>query len=809
MKYNVVLFLLITTAASGQVEIAAPNRSVAIIDDAGSLVLNPAGLGIGRGENMLILGRSDMGAGNSVATHASFYFQTSHLGLGLTAARYGRNYFHWGSAQHLGYGIYLGDAFHFSSEGLEALDMGVLYRGIPHLSAGIMWKNLWSRLRDGREDQLAGFGLALRPLGNRFTVAYDHLFAFPASFTSDGRDLGGTAQVEAEILDGLKLFASYNLETEGIQIGFGIGFGELSVETYHDLAESDYVANLAGIQTSSEIRRAIFRERAPTYVELSFERPLSDSPTPRVFFGPKTLVLKDLTDAINEMAKNQEIDGIILKPDLYVTGMGMMEEVMRALLDFKESGKAIYAFMDMGGDLAYAMATIADSIYLNTGGVLMVDGLAFGVGFLKGLFDKIGVEAQFYRRGDYKTAAEPFTRDSLTETSREAYEAVLADVHSVFSRMIMQGRGWSREKLEEVFDKALFTPQMALEAGLVDGLFHPDQIETRMEEVTGEEKVRIVRAARRPRQWAYDWEPSVTSKIALIYAEGPIIPGKSEPSPFGGGKIIGSVTTGRAIKSAREDKSVKAIVMRVNSPGGSVLASEDIWREVHRTTHPDSADMENRKPFIISMSDVAGSGGYYISCAADTIVADSGTITGSIGVLSGKLSFAGLFEKIGYSIDVVKEQPHAEQFSSHRPFSDEEGQRMQALVDGYYEQFLSRVSEGRNISRDEVDVIAQGRIWSGADAVEIGLVDELGGLDRALEIACDAAGLKRDKYQLKVYKGVEEVKFTVPLDSRSDLLRLMEAFETDIPVTWILDRAKLIHDEPFLFLMEEELIPKD
>jgi len=801
------MFLLVMTSTVFGQEPVAPATSVAITDDAGSLVLNPAGLGISRGENLLFLSQSKLNGSNG--NDVSLYFQSKRTGLGFTFREEGRNLFHWGGGQHLGLGFYLGNTSHFSSDGYEAIDLGIIFRGFPQFSGGVMWKNLWSRKRDGREDQTINLGLAFRPFGNRFTVAYDHRISFPALTYDRPDNLGGVAQVQTEILDGVKLFASYDLEAEGVQLGVGFGFGEMSIETYHDLdKEYESVRNLTGLFVSEEIRRAIVRKSPPTFVELSFGRPISDSPSPRAFFGPKVVTLKDLRDEIREMAENPEIDGIILRPDLYATGIGMMEEIYSSLLDFKERGKTIYAFMNAGYDISYALATVADSIYLNSGGILGVDGLAMSIGFLKGLFDKVGIEAQVYRRGDYKTAAEPFTRDSLTETSREAYEAVLADIHAVFSSMIMQGRGWSKEKLNEIYEGALFTPPMALEAGLIDGIFHPDQIATKMEKITGE-KVKILTVDKRPKQWVYDWKSAMLPKIAIIYAEGPILPGRSVPSPFGGEKIIGSITTSGAIRKAREDRSVKVIVMRVNSPGGSILASEDIWREVHRTTHPDSADENYQKPFIVSMANVAGSGGYYISCAADTIVADSSTITGSIGVLSGKISFGGLLEKIGYKVEVVKEQPHAEQTSPFRPFTEEEGQRMQAIVDSYYEQFLARVSEGRGMSRDEVDSIAQGRIWSGVDAKEIGLVDELGGLDRALEIAREVSGLKEDQYQLVIYKGVEESPFRFYVETKSDLFRFFDSFETDIPFSQILDRARMIQNEPFLFLMDGELISID
>ena len=805
MKKISIVIMLLSFSIFGQF---IPNTSVTVSDDASGLVINPAGLGVSRGFNMLFLSPLDFTKLDSTQEDFGVYFQAGRTGFGFTYLKEDPDLFHWGSGEHFWKGIYLGSTTHFSSDGYEKIDLGMMYRGFSWISSGLSWKNLWSRERKGvRLPQEFGLGIAFRPFGNRMTIAYDHRLSFDAeTFFENVTDLGGVLQINTEPIDGIKLFTSYNTKDNGIQIGIGIGFAEASMETYHNLDEDNqYGSSLVGFHVSQEIRRSIIPKKASTFVEMAFDTPITDSPTPKVFFGPKTITLRDLIQKIRDMTDNPTIDGIILKPDNYHSGMGMMDELIQAFRYFKQSGKKIYAFMDSGSDVSYALACVADSIYLNRGGFLAVDGLALGVGFLKGLFDKIGVEAQFYRRGDYKTAAEPFTREHLTETSREAYEAVLNDLHTIFSEMILKGRNWTPEKLNEVYAKALYTPPMALETGLIDGIFHPDQIETKMKEIAGE-KVKIKKVNKLPRQWVYDWEPVIGPKIALIYAEGPIYPGKSEPSPFGGDKIIGSETTAGAIQAAREDKSVKAIVMRVNSPGGSVLASEDIWREVHRTTHPDSADEENQKPFIISMANVAGSGGYYISCAADTIVADSACITGSIGVLSGKISLGGLFKKIGYNVDIIKETPHAEQFGMHRTFTEEEGQQMQAIVDSYYEQFLDRVSEGRGMTIEEVDAVAQGRIWSGIDAKEKGLVDILGGLDTAIEVARKKANLEEDKYDLQIYKGVEPLSFEFNLKTKSELMKILEMFETDVPITKMLDRAKLINDERFLYLMEEELI---
>ncbi|MCH8010518.1 MAG: signal peptide peptidase SppA [Candidatus Marinimicrobia bacterium] len=788
----------------------APMYSTATTDDGISLANNPGGLGISRDFNMYLLKPLNFSKLDSVQNDFSIFMQMKRSGFGFTHLENGIDLLHLGSGEHLWKGFYMGSTSHFSSDGYEAVDIGLLYRGYSWLSAGLNWKNLWSRQRGGqRADQIVNLGLAVRPLGNRVTIAYDHRFLFEAGSFKNNTDLGGNIQIHMEFVDGLKLFANYDTQMKGIQLGLSVGLGTVSVESFHNMDKNgDYTNSLFGIQVSEEIRRVLFENKTPTYIELSFERRITDSPTPRAFFGPKTITLKELIDDIDEMAERTDVDGIILKPDNYVSGLGIMEEVTQALHRFKKKGKKILAFINSTGESQYVFACVADSIFLNSGGFINVDGVAFTVGFFKNLFDKIGIGAQIYRRGDYKTAAETLTEEKLTETSREAYEAVLADFQETFSQMIRKGRGFTEAQLEEIYATALFTPEMALKAGLIDGIYHPDQIEKKIKAIAGDE-AKIVKAHKLPDLWDYDWESFAASKIALIYAEGPIVPGRSVPSPFGGDKIIGSETTAKAIRKAREDKSVKAIVMRVNSPGGSILASEDIWREVHRTTHPDSSDQENRKPFIISMGNVAASGGYYISCAADTIVADSNCITGSIGVLSGKLSLGGLFEKIGYNVDVVKEKSHAEMFGSHRLFTEEEGERMQAIVDSYYEQFLRRVSEGRDMTRDEVDKVAQGRIWTGVDAKELGLVDALGGLDKALEIAREKAGLEKDKYYLQIHTGVEKPKFQFEVKSKSDLMTFLDMFEDDIPVARLLDRAKLIHDEKFLYLMDGEFFIED
>ena len=369
----IAIILLVTATLSPQY---VPTTSSSITDDAGSVVINPAGLGISRGFNLLLLAPTDFTRPDSSQNDFSIFLQAGCTGFGFTQQKLGRNLLHWGSGEHIWRGIYLGSTSHFSKDGYEAIDFGVLYRGFPWVSTGLTWNNLWARKRGGqRASQALELGVAFRPMGNRLTLAYDHRVSFEAeTLFGNGTDLGGIAQIFVEPIDGLRVFSSYDTETKGIQIGVSIGFGKGSVETYHDLDDNgDYMKSLVGLHISREMRRSVPLRKVSTYIELAFEHPITDSPSPRVFFGPKTVTLKKLIDNIRDLTENPNIDGIILKPDGYSTGLGMMEEVYQALVEFKRAGKQIFAFINAARDAQYALASVADSIFLHSGGIINVD----------------------------------------------------------------------------------------------------------------------------------------------------------------------------------------------------------------------------------------------------------------------------------------------------------------------------------------------------------------------------------------------------------------------------------------------------
>src|SRR6185295_17037229 len=322
------------------------------------------------------------------------------------------------------------------------------------------------------------------------------------------------------------------------------------------------------------------------------------------------------------------------------------------------------------------------------------------VSFFKGTLDKVGIQAQFEGVGKYKNAPNQFTESGFTAPHREQMEALLDNLYGQFVAAIAQGRHRTPEQVQALVDAGPYDGPSALKAGLVDELLYQDQLDGRLKDANRLTPTRYVKGTR---GLGLDGRP----KIALVYVVGDIIPGRSQNSPLGGG-FAGSDTVAEALKDAREDGSVRAILLRVDSPGGSGTASEVIWREV--------ALARQKKPVVVSMGDLAASGGYYVAMGSDAIVAEPGTITGSIGVFGGKFSLHGLYDKIGISKEILLRGRHADVFSTYQPWSDEERARIRELMESFYRDFVTKVAQGRHKSFDDIHAIAQGRVWTGAEA---------------------------------------------------------------------------------------------
>ncbi len=416
------------------------------------------------------------------------------------------------------------------------------------------------------------------------------------------------------------------------------------------------------------------------------------------------------------------------------SGLATITEIRNALLDFKESGKFIYAYGNLYVQKAYYLATVADKVYLNPEGFIDLRGFSGNVVFIRGLLEKLDIEAQVIRHGKFKSAIEPLLYDEMSDANKEQ---TLAYIQSMWDNSVTDmsdSRGLGIERLNEIADGILAqNPNQAKEIKIVDDLLYYDEF---LGILANEIDVDVIMKKNLISPGKYgkvkvnnpDGKRS-DNKIAVIFAEGEIRQGE------GSDNVIGSEKLARTIRNVRLDESIKAVVLRVNSPGGDGLASDIILREVSLT--------KQEKPVVVSMGNLAASGGYYIACAADKIVANPTTLTGSIGVFGVIPNFEGFFNnKMGVTFDGVKTNDNAEFISVTEPMTDYQKAILKNEIERFYTTFIGHVAEGRGMTTENVDEIAQGRVWTGADALNIGLVDELGGLEKAIDMAADIAGLE-------------------------------------------------------------------
>jgi protease IV len=503
------------------------------------------------------------------------------------------------------------------------------------------------------------------------------------------------------------------------------------------------------------------------------EEPASSELAPFLERRPPTL--RTLVESIDRAATDSRVKAVVLRvsflPD---TGWGKVQELRDAIGRFRKSGKPAYAHLEFSGNKEYYLATACNKVYVVPTALLDVTGLAAEVTFFRGTLDKLGVQAQFEGVGKYKNAPNQFTERSFTEPHREQVEELLDSVYGQYLDAIARARGKTPEQIQAALDAGPYDGPAALKAGLVDELVYEDQLQERLQDAEEVTPTRYVKASR---GFRFDGRP----KLALVYVVGEILPGESQDSPLGG-SFAGSDTVAGALRLAREDGDIKAVILRVDSPGGSGTASDVIWREVGLT--------RKKKPVVVSMGDVAASGGYYVAMGSDAIVAQPGTITGSIGVFGGKFSLQGLYEKVGVTREILKRGQHADLFDAYRPWTDEERAKVHEMMASFYTRFVSKAAEGRKKSYEEIDAVAQGRVWTGADAVERGLVDRLGGLEVALSLAKERAKIP----------GHQEVQLVV-LPERKGLFetfleRQEEGVETALPhdIRALLRWATLLRD---------------
>jgi protease IV len=451
-----------------------------------------------------------------------------------------------------------------------------------------------------------------------------------------------------------------------------------------------------------------------------------------LLLGTKPLAMHDFWENLRKAKVDGRIQAVLLRFGLLGCDWAKANEMREAVLDFRRSGKKVYAVIEEAPDfdMEYFVATACDKIVLHPLGWLGVNGLGGYVPFLKGALDKLGIKAEFEHVEEYKTAYNIFTEKGFTPAHREEMESLYGDLFAQYVATVAKARGLTEAGFRALVDRGFFQGERAKAAGLVDVCLYEDEVQGLMARdgrplarVRFDDYTRV-----KPQSVGLETGPH---KIALIYAVGTIMTGESVA------QIMGGSTVARWIRTARTDASVKAIVLRVDSPGGSSVGSDVIWREV--------ALARKEKPIVVSMSDVAGSGGYWIAMSATKIVAQPQTLTGSIGVLAGKFSFDGLLTKLGVTSEKLVFGEKADVFSPFRPFTADERKVLKEEILWTYGQFLTRAAEGRGLTRDQVDAVGKGRIWTGRQAKDLKLVDELGGLTMAVGIAKKEAGIIADE----------------------------------------------------------------
>jgi protease-4 len=469
-----------------------------------------------------------------------------------------------------------------------------------------------------------------------------------------------------------------------------------------------------------------------SYLDLDLEGEIPEQPPSELgtFLEKKPPSLRALVDSLDRAAADPRISSVVVRisflPD---SGWATVQELRDGIARFRRSGKQAYAYLEMCGNKEYYLATACSKVYAVPTAIIDVTGLSAEVTFLRGTLDKLGVQAQFEGVGKYKNAPNQFTETGFTEPHREQMDAMLDALYGNYVSAIAQSRGKTEEEVRALVDAGPYDGRGARKAGLVDELLYADEVQERLHRA---ERVTPGRYSRTTRGFGLDSRP----KVALVYAVGEIVPGESHSSPLGG-SFAGSDTVGHALRDAGEDGEVKAIVLRVDSPGGSGTASDVIWREVQKA--------RKKKPVVVSMGDLAASGGYYISMGSDGIVAEPGTITGSIGVFGGKFSLHGLYDKIGLRKEILNRGQHADIFTEYRPWTDEERGRIRDLMTAFYKEFVTKAAQGRKRTYEQVHEVAQGRVWTGREALDRGLVDRLGGMDVALAMAKERAGIRKDQ----------------------------------------------------------------
>lgn len=617
----------------------------------------------------------------------------------------------------------------------HAWNAALLYHANRQVALSLQARNFNKHKFDGQKSAIAYLlGVALRPFGETLTLGAD--MKLHGSQRLD--ETTWRLSTRFKWRPGLSVYGGIDDKGffgAGLEFTFGsvlVG-GESFFDSDADYERSTVFAGISGAQREQVIKHT----HSVLHIDVSGEMP--EEVVKPFLFGRGPATMYQRLEKIRQAAADPQVRGLLVTIRNPRIGWGRIADFRTALHDFRKTGKPVIAYLGAGvGNGGYYLAAAADKVYMLPVDALNLTGLRAEVTFYTGLMEKLGIGAEVEKSGKYKNAPDVFTDTTLSPYYRETLETLLDDLYEQMLTDMAHERQIAREQLREIIDQGPFTSTQAESLHLVDGRFYPHELENKIAELYGDQ-YGVTPAGRyrsRPQFRERFGEPP---QIALIAVEGGIVKGSSG-FDYVEGNTAGAATIAGAIRAARTNPAIEAIVMRMNTPGGDAIASDLIWGEL--------AAARKAKPVIISMSDVCASGGYYIATASDRIITEPQTITGSIGVFAGKPTLSGLYDKLGLRTETIKRGEHANFYSMTEPYSPDERSLLRRQVNDMYVRFLDVVAEGRSLPADSIHAIAQGRAWSGRRAVELGLADTVGSLLEAIDLARERAGIRDDDYQV-------------------------------------------------------------
>lgn len=633
--------------------------------------------------------------------------------------------------------LYIGTSLRWKNSQIGEADWRSALTWRPHKSTSLAFR------LDNVDNESPAYhgGLSLRPLAF-VNPGWEQRLELSADLDYD-KD-GGSYKVndlalgvQTRLLDGLNIGGGYNFDKKTAMLNFSLSLNKTELGTLSNFQKGSKGSLAPYIYLSDNMFRPFLGMQKEKWYSMKLDGDVKTYVAPKYSLGnirimdSKTKSIETLIQDVKKAKNDSSVQGIVFKNPSFSSSFALLQEFTEAIQDFKASGKKVSFYYNNISNGSYMFAaSVADAIYLNPLGMVDLRGMSINSPYFAELLDKVGVDVLNFRSYKYKNAGNMFSETEMTEAERESYDTLLDSIFGQMVDGVESGRG---EKLKSPFTKLVdagpyFLSTDALDAGLIDKIIYEDELDKTLKADFGFGKS----LKKIPNYVDYTWHKPRESMVAVIYAQGDIVMGKGDP-----GKKIAHENTVKLIREARKNPLYKGIILRVDSGGGSAQASDIILREL------ELAQKENFKPVVVSMAGAAASGGYYISCGADHIVADPATLTGSIGVVGLMFTFPRLYEKLGVNWSTVKKGANSDFGATHRPWSETEVLRMENYIEAAYEEFVGKVDKGRdNLSYDQIHEIAQGRVWTGQQALENGLIDELGGLDTAVEAMRRIARIK-------------------------------------------------------------------